>query len=344
VPDVWYQARKKVGDIKHTLPAGVQGPFLDDEYGDVYSAIYALTGSEYSPAELKRIAEDARQRLLRVKDVDKVVLVGDRSEKVFVEFSHHKLATLGVSPQRVFDSLARQNAVAPAGSVETRTDLPRGRVLPLEFGPPVGFPVNFRVVGPDPVTVRRIAKQVRDVMRQDTGVRDAQLEWDEPAKVVRLKVDQDRARALGLAPQDVASTLQTLLSGTAVTQYREGTELIDVVARAVPEERLNLDTLPDLTLIAPAGHAVPLSQVATLAYEQEEPILWRRNRDTVLTVRADVTPGVQPPDVSGRILPKLADIKASGSGKFFWRYRPWWVRIGVSTPQPLSEKHHGTDA
>ena len=84
-----------------------------------------------------------------------------------------------------------------------------------------------------------------------------------------------------------------------------------MVARAVPEERLNLDTLPDLTLIVPAGHAVPLSQVATLAYEQEEPILWRRNRDTVLTVRADVNPGVQPPDVSGRILPKLADIKAS---------------------------------
>src|SRR5439155_773680 len=122
VPDIWYQVRKKVGDIKHTLPEGVHGPFLDDEYGDVYVAVYAFTGADYTPAELKRLAEDARQRLLRVKDVSKVVLVGERPEKVFVEFSHTKLATLGVTPQQVFDSLRRQNAVTPAGSVETPTD------------------------------------------------------------------------------------------------------------------------------------------------------------------------------------------------------------------------------
>src|SRR5262249_14200507 len=113
---------KKVGDIKHTLPEGVTGPFLDDEYGDVYVAVYAFTGADYTPAELKRVAEDARRRLLRVKDVSKVVLVGERPEKVFVEFSHQKLATLGVSPQQVFESLRRQNAVTPAGSVETPTD------------------------------------------------------------------------------------------------------------------------------------------------------------------------------------------------------------------------------
>ena len=122
VPDAWYQVRKKVGDIRYTLPAGVLGPFLDDEYGDVYSAIYALTGDDFQPAELRRIAEDARQRLLRVKDVDKVSLVGDRPEKVFVEFSHKKLATLGIPPQRLFDSLIRQNTVTAAGSVETATD------------------------------------------------------------------------------------------------------------------------------------------------------------------------------------------------------------------------------
>jgi multidrug efflux pump len=122
VPDVWYQVRKKIGDVKHTLPEGVRGPLMDDEYGDVYSAVYAFTGADYTPAELKRIAEDARQRLLRVEDVDKVVLIGDRPEKVFVEISHKKLATLGVTPQQVFESLGRQNAVTPAGSVETPTD------------------------------------------------------------------------------------------------------------------------------------------------------------------------------------------------------------------------------
>ena len=120
--------------------------------------------------------------------------------------------------------------------------LPRMRVVRLEFGPPVGFPVQFRVVGPDPAKVREIAYRVRDVVRQNPHARDAQLEWDEPSKVVRLKVDQDRARALGLTPQDVSATLQTLLTGVPVSQYREGIELIDVVARAVPEERLKLDS------------------------------------------------------------------------------------------------------
>src|SRR5439155_20777909 len=168
--------------------------------------------------------------------------------------------------------------------------------------PPVGFPVQFRVVGPDPERVRAIAHQVRDVVRQNPHVRDAQLEWDEPSKMVRLKVDQDRARALGLTPQDVSATLQTLLTGVPVSQYREGIELIDVVARAVPEERLMLDTLPDLTVITPAGHAVPLSQVVTTSYEQEEPIQWRGDRDAVLTVRADVADGGQAPAVTAESL------------------------------------------
>ena len=170
----------------------------------------------------------------------------------------------------------------------TRSRCRAARVVRLEFGPPVGFPVQFRVVGPDPVRVRQIASDVRDFVRKNPKARDVNLEWNEGAKALRLKVDQDRARALGLTPADVATTMQTLLSGAPVTQYREGNRLIDVVARAIPDERTNLDTLPDLTLINASGRAVPLSQVATIGYEQEEPILWRRNRDTVLTVRADV--------------------------------------------------------
>jgi multidrug efflux pump len=729
VPDVWYQVRKKIGDVKHALPEEVRGPLMDDEYGDVFSAVYAFTGADYAPAELKRIAEDARQQFLRVKDVDKVVLIGDRPEKVFVEFSHRKLATLGVTPQQVFASLREQNAVTPAGSIETPTDrgyvrvdgpfeasekvravpvqsggrvfrigdiadvrrgyedpptftmryngvpaiglgvamvkagnvlklgealeaelhrieatlpagvevhtvafqphvveesvgeflqsfvealaivlfvsflslgwrtgvvvalsvplvlaivlvvmnscgmnldrislgalilalgllvddaiisvemmvvkmeegwdrvraatfawtstafpmlsgtlvtavgflpvgfarsvageyaggifwvvgialvaswvvavvftpylglkilpnysgrlhhdpyqtrfyralrwvitgcvrrpktvvaitavgfvaalvgfswlpqqffpqssrpellvelrlpegssfaateaevakleevlagdpdleyfaaytgagaprfymalnpdlpnagfaklviqtkgsearerlrsrlmalfnsdqrfaLSRGRVVRLDFGPPVGFPVQFRVIGPDTMKVREIAYRVRDVLREEPKTRDVQLEWDESSKVVRLKLDQDRARLLGLTPQETAVSLQTLLTGTPVSQYREGRELIDVVARAVPEERLNLDVLPDLTLTTATGQAMPVSQVATLSYEQEEPILWRRNRETVLTVRSDVIDGVQAPDVTAAILPRLEVVKA----------------------------------
>src|SRR5205814_9549903 len=103
---------------------------------------------------------------------------------------------------------------------DTEFALPRMRVVRLDFGPPVGFPVQFRVVGPDPAKVREIAHRVRDMVRQNPHARDAQLEWDEPSKVVRLKVDQDRARALGLTPQAVSATLQTLLTAAPVSQYR----------------------------------------------------------------------------------------------------------------------------
>ena len=189
--------------------------------------------------------------------------------------------------------------------------LPRMRVVRLEFGPPVGFPVQFRVVGTDPAKVREIAHSVRDIVRRNPNTRDSQLEWDEPSKVVRLRIDQDRARALGLTPQDVSATLQTLLTGVPVSQYRDGIELIDVVARAIPEERLKLDALPNLTVMTPAGNAVPLSQIGAVVYEQEEPIRWRRDRETILTVRADVADGVQAPDVTAKILADLAALKQS---------------------------------
>ena len=199
-----------------------------------------------------------------------------------------------------------ERALADGALPEART-----RVDRFTFGPPVGFPVQFRVIGPDPMKVRSIAEQVRVVMAANPKTIDPHLNWDEQVKSIRLEVDQDRARALGLTPQDVSQTLQTLLTGYTVTQYREGIEHIDVIARAVPAERLDLNELPSLTIATRNGVAVPLSQVARLHYEYEEPILWRRNRDTVLTVRCDVVDKVQAPDVTNEILPKLASIKAA---------------------------------
>ncbi len=185
----------------------------------------------------------------------------------------------------------------------------RARTDRFVFGPPVGFPVQFRVVGRDPLQVRAIAEQVRTIMAANDKVVDPHLNWTEQQKSIRLEVDQDRARAMGLTPQDVAQTLQTLLSGYTVTQHREGIEHIDVVARAVAAERLELGRLSTLTIATRDGVAVPLSQIARLHYEYEEPILWRRNRDIVLTVRGDIVDGVQAPDVTGQILPKLQAIK-----------------------------------
>ncbi len=184
------------------------------------------------------------------------------------------------------------------------------RVLRLDFGPPIGFPVQFRVIGPSASEVRRIAYAVRDTMREVPAAIHPNLEWNEASKVVRMQVDQDRARLIGLAPQEVSNSLQTLLSGATVAQFREGRETVDVVARAIPEERLDLDHVGDLTLFTSSGRSVPLSQVAKIAYEQEEPILWRRNRETMLTVRADIADGWQAPDVSKLVYARLTKIKA----------------------------------
>ncbi len=199
---------------------------------------------------------------------------------------------------------ARLDQALAAGAVPQA----RARIDRFVFGPPVGFPVQFRVVGPDPMKVREIAEQVRQVMATNPKIIDPHLDWSEQVKSIRLEVDQDRARALGLTPQDVSQTLQTLVSGLTVTQYREGIEHIDVVARAVSSERLELDRLPALTIATRNGVAVPLSQIAQLNYEYEEPILWRRNRDLVLTARGDVVDGVQAPDVSNAVAPKLKAI------------------------------------
>lgn len=183
------------------------------------------------------------------------------------------------------------------------------RVLRLDFGPPVGYPVQFRIVGNDPREVRKIADEVRTVMRTDPATIDVNLEWDEPAKAIRVEIDQDRARAMGLAPQEIETGLQTLLSGTIISQFREGTETISVVAQAIESERLNLEQFADMTLFTRNGRSVPLSQVGTIRYELEEPIVWRRNQERTLSVRCDIADGFQAPDVSNRIEAQLKSIR-----------------------------------
>ena len=186
----------------------------------------------------------------------------------------------------------------------------RVRVDRFNFGPPVGFPVQFRVIGPDANKVRDIAYQVREVMRQNKNVKDVQLDWNEQSPYLKLAVDQDRARALGLTPQDVSQALAMLISGAPVTTIRDGIEKVGVVARAVPSERFDLGRVGDLTITTRNGVAVPLQQIAKIEYAHEEPILWRRNRDMANTVRSDVVDGVQAPDVTNQISPKLKDIQA----------------------------------
>ena len=184
------------------------------------------------------------------------------------------------------------------------------RVTRLELGPPVGFPVQFRVVGPDTQMVRSIAREVEAVVASSPKVRDVQLDWNDPVRTLKVELDQDKARALGLAPADAAFVTQTVMNGATLSQLREHEDLIDIVARAVPSERLDLDTLKDVNLYTREGTVVPLSQVARVRYELEEPVLWRRNRDMAITVRADVKDGEQGVSVTQEIRPLMKNIEA----------------------------------
>jgi multidrug efflux pump subunit AcrB len=202
----------------------------------------------------------------------------------------------------------RSRLMAVAGK-----DFPQAwlRVTRLEMGPAVGYPVQFRVVGPDTQKVREIARQVEKVMDASPKLRDVQFDWNDPVRALKVDLDQEKARALGLTPADVNIVTQAVMNGATLSQLREHENLVDIVARAVPKERLDLDTLKDVNVYTRNGTAVPLAQVAHIRYELEEPVLWRRNRDMAITVRADVRDGEQAVSVTKEIDPLLKDIRAA---------------------------------
>ncbi|MGA4322836.1 efflux RND transporter permease subunit [Ectopseudomonas hydrolytica] len=186
----------------------------------------------------------------------------------------------------------------------------RSRVSRLENGPPVGYPIQFRVSGEHIDEVRALARQVADKVRENPHVVNVHLDWEEPSKVVILNIDQDRARALGVNTAELSRFLQGSLSGTSVSQYREGNELIEILQRGTAQERKALSLLPSLAVPTDSGRSVALSQVATLEYGFEEGIIWHRNRLPNVTVRADVYGQQQPASLTQQILPTLEPIRA----------------------------------
>jgi len=185
------------------------------------------------------------------------------------------------------------------------------RVSPLELGPPVGWPLQYRVTGPDKDEVRRIALELAQVMGSDTRTRYINYDWMEPARQLRVSVNQDQARQLGISSAALAAVLNAKVTGSTVTQVRDDIYLVNVVARAVEEERASFGSLASLQVPTPSGRMVPLSQFATVVEEQEFPLVWRRNRLPTLTVRADVDHSVLPDAVVGALAPKIAELNAS---------------------------------
>ena len=183
------------------------------------------------------------------------------------------------------------------------------RVYPLELGPPVGWPVQYRVSGPDVDQVREIALKLAQVIAANPEAKKVNFDWIEPARQVRIRVDQDEARLLGLSSQALAGVLNTVISGTPVTQVRDDIYLVDVIARATDEQRVSIDTLRTLQVPLPGGRTVPLSQFATFGYEQEYPLIWRRDRVPTLTVQADIVPGALPETVVTSLSPGVEALR-----------------------------------
>ncbi|WPO41939.1 efflux RND transporter permease subunit [Tardiphaga sp. 42S5] len=180
------------------------------------------------------------------------------------------------------------------------------RVSPLELGPPVGWPVQYRVSGPDAGMVREIAFKLAQVIAANPQANGVNFDWIEPARQVRIRVNQDKARLLGLSSQALAGVLNTVISGTTVTQVRDDIYLIDIVARAVDDQRVSLPNLRNLQVPLPGGQTVSLSQFATFEYEQEYPLIWRRDRVPTLTVQTDITAGAIPESVVNSLTPAIA--------------------------------------
>ena len=185
------------------------------------------------------------------------------------------------------------------------------RVYPLELGPPVGWPIQYRISGADISRVREFSLQLGEVIAKNPQAININYEWMEPARQLRIRIDQDEARSLGLSSQALANVLNTVISGVTITQVRDDIYLVDVVVRATQDQRVSIDTLRTTSIPLPGGRTVPLSQFATFEYGQEYPLVWRRDRLPTLTVHADLRPGILPDTVVSALAPEIAAFSAS---------------------------------
>ncbi|MCY4755490.1 efflux RND transporter permease subunit [Pelomonas aquatica] len=185
----------------------------------------------------------------------------------------------------------------------------RGRVKLLPNGPPVPYPVQFRVMGADPKVVRNWADKAKDILRASPNMRGVNDNWNENVKVLRLNVDQDKARALGVSSQSLAQSARTLLSGSVVGQYREADKLIDIVLRQPLDERAVITDIASAYVPTSSGRAIPLTQIAKVDFDWEPGVMWREGRNYAVTVQGDVVEGLQGATVTQEVWPRLDELQ-----------------------------------
>ncbi|MBU6436025.1 MAG: efflux RND transporter permease subunit [Betaproteobacteria bacterium] len=308
--------------------------FPDSSRPELMVELWTPEGSDiHAVSEVSRRVE---QRLLKEPGVRSVTtFVGSGAPRFYLPldqiFPQSNVAQMIVLPAdlKVRESLRQRLPALLA------TEFPevRGRVKLLPNGPPVPYPVQYRVAGEDAQQVRVIADQVKALMRANPNTRGVNDNWNESIKVLRLSVDQDKARALGISNQAIAQAAQTILSGSTVGQYRDGDKLIDIVLRQPAEERDQLTDLTNAYVPTTLGKPVPLSQVARAHFTWEPGVMWRLNRDYAITVNADVRDGIQGPTVSDQLKPRLNELRAR---------LPAGYRIEVAGAEEESAKGQGS--
>jgi len=285
--------------------------FPDSSRPELMVELWLPEGASFAQteAEAKRF-ERALRGDAQVQSV--TTFVGSGSPRFYLPldqiFPQSNVAQLIVMPT----SLAERDAMRARLQRLLATDFAqlRGRVKLLPNGPPVAYPVQFRVIGPEAAGVRRFADEVRTLMEANPNTVGVNDNWNESVKMLRLEIDQDKARALGVTSSAIARAMQTVLTGVPVGQYRDGDKLIDIVMRAARDERDAMSDLNNALVPTASGRVVPLTQLARITLRSEPGVLWRENRDFGVTVQADVADGIQGPTVTAQLKSSLDKLRA----------------------------------
>ncbi len=285
--------------------------FPDSSRPEILVALWSPEGTAFAASE--EVARRVEQRLMREDGVDTVsTWVGSGVPRFYLPldqvFPQTNVSQLIVMPK---DLRTRETlrVKLPALLAQEFPEV-RGRVTLLPNGPPVPYPVMFRVVGPDPAVLREQADQVKAAMRQSPNTRGVNDNWNESVKVLRLEVDQAKARALGVTSQSIAQASRTMLAGTPVGQFREGDKLIDIVLRQPLDERNALSDLGNAYLPTASGRAIPFTQIAKPVFNWEPGVMWREGRSYAITVQSDIVEGLQGATVTNELLPQLRALEA----------------------------------
>ena len=296
--------------------------FPDSSRPEIMLDLWFPEGTSFAANEVT--AKRVEERLLKEADVISVsTWIGSGVPRFYLPldqvFPQTNVSQLIVLPKdlKVRESL---RVKLPALLAQEFPEV-RGRVKVLPNGPPVPYPVQFRVVGSDPLVLRERADEVKAIFRESPNTRGVNDNWNESVKVVRLEVDQSKARALGVTSQSIAQGSRTILSGSNVGQFREGDKLIDIVLRQPLSERSAITDIANAYLPTASGKSIPLTQIAKPVFAWEPGVMWRENRNYAITVQSDIIEGLQGATVSDELAPKLKALEEKWKSQGFGAYR-----------------------